>query len=384
MTISEKAKKYMIQTYAKYPIEIVKGNGSFVWDKNGKKYLDFYGGHAVSIVGHCPKKVISAIKKQSDELLFYSNIFYTKPTILLAEKLAKTLAPKKYQVYFTNSGSEANETAIKIARKYLNKKHVIAFKNSFHGRSITSLGVTGIDSYHQFSPNLDKHTSFAKLGDMESVKACLKKDTAAVICEPIQSIGGVQMAEKAFYQELEKFCKANGILLIFDEVQTGLGRIGTFWFAQKAGVNPDIITCAKGIASGLPIACVLVKDFVSKTIKTGEHATTFGGGPVVCCAALATLDIILEKGFLKSVKEKSGYLKSGLLKLPNVSDVFGAGFLLGVKFVKPVPDLVEKCLSEGVIIGNSGEKDVFRLLPPITVSKKEIDLFLDKFNKILT
>jgi acetylornithine/N-succinyldiaminopimelate aminotransferase len=384
MTILEKAKKYVIQTYSQYPIEIVKGSGSFVWDKEGKKYLDFYGGHAVSIVGHCPKKVVAAIKKQSSKLLFYSNIFHTKPAILLAEKLAKTLAPKKYQVYFTNSGSEANETAIKIARKFSNKKHIIAFKNSFHGRSITSLGVTGIDSYHQFSPNLDAYTSFAKLGDMESVKACLKSDTAAIICEPIQSIGGIQMADKSFYKALEKFCKDNGVLLIFDEVQTGLGRTGAFWFAQKIGVNPDIITCAKGIASGLPIACVLAKKSVSKTIKSGEYATTFGGGPVVCCAALATLDIILEEGFLESVKERSEHLKSGLLKLPNVADVFGAGFLIGVKLSEANDDLTKKCLEQGIIIGSSGAKNVFRLLPPITASKKEIDLFLSKFNKILT
>ncbi|MBI2453132.1 aminotransferase class III-fold pyridoxal phosphate-dependent enzyme [Candidatus Peregrinibacteria bacterium] len=374
----------MIQTYNQYPIEIVKGSGNFVWDNHGKKYLDFYGGHATCLLGHCPKNVLNAINQQSRDLLFYSNIFYTKPQVRLAKKLAQTLLPQKYQVYFVNSGSEANEAAIKMARKYTGKQHIISFKNSFHGRSITSLSVTGIPSYHQFSPNLDSYTTFAELGDIESVEKSFTQDTACVICEPIQSIGGMKMASKKFYKELEKLCKKKKGLLVFDEVQTGLGRTGAFWFSKSMGIFPDIITTAKGLASGLPLAAVMVKHTVSATIQSGEHATTFGGGPVVCTAALATIHTILEKEFLHNVKMKSEYFRSQLLNFNSVKAISGKGFLLGVTLKKPIPHLVERCLYLGLIIGSSFDPATLRLMPPLTVSKKDIDLFLEIFSSVLT
>ncbi|MDP4008376.1 MAG: aminotransferase class III-fold pyridoxal phosphate-dependent enzyme [Candidatus Peregrinibacteria bacterium] len=378
------SQKALIQTYMQYPIEIVKGNGSFVWNSNGKKYLDFYGGHAVAIIGHCSKPVTHAIKQQCSSLIFYSNVFHTKPATLLAIKLVKTLLPEKYQVYFANSGSEANEAALKIARKHTGKKHIVSFKDSFHGRSITALGVTGIDSYHQFSPNLDSYTTFAELGNIESVEKAINVDTAAVICEPIQSIGGVKMAEKGFYKKLEALCKKKGILLIFDEVQTGLGRTGNFWFSKSVDVKPDIITTAKGLASGLPLSSVLVNNKISKSIKPGEHATTFGGGPVVCAAALATVSEILKRGFLQKVQKNSSYLKSKLLSIPYIHSVSGEGFLLGVHFEKSMPELVKQCLQKGLIIGSSCDSSTIRLMPPISVNKKEIDLFLEIFTSTLT
>ena len=383
MTLIENSKKSLIQTYKKYPIEIVKGNASYVWDSKGKKYLDLYGGHAVSIIGHCPKVVLNAINKQMHSLLFYSNIFYTKPATLLAEKLAETLYPEKYQVYFANSGSEANETAIKIVRRYTGKNHIVSFNNSFHGRSMTSLAVTGINSYQQFSPNHNLYTTFAELGSIESVELAINKNTAAVICEPIQSIAGVKMAKKSFYKKLEALCKKKKILLIFDEVQTGLGRTGNFWFSKSLGINPDVITTAKGLASGLPISAVLLKEKISKTIKAGEHASTFGGGPVVCSAALATISSILKKGFLQDVKDKSKYIKSKLLELPNVTELSGEGLLLGVHFKKPIPNLVKKCLNNGLIIGSSCDPFTIRLMPSLSINKKDIDLFLKIFNSIL-
>jgi len=384
MTKLKNSQKALIQTYTQYPIEIVKGSDSFVWDSDGKKYLDFYGGHAVAIIGHCPKPVLDAITQQCVSLIFYSNVFHTKPATLLATKLAKTLLPEKYQVYFANSGSEANETALKIARKHTGKKYVVSFKNSFHGRSITALGVTGIDSYHQFSPNLDSYTTFAELGNIESVASAINNDTAAVICEPIQSIGGVKMAEKAFYKELEALCKREDVLLIFDEVQTGLGRTGNFWFSKSVDVKPDIITTAKGLASGLPLSAVLVKTKISQSIKPGEHATTFGGGPVVCAAGLATISKILKKGFLQKVQKNSNYLKSKLLSIPHIHSVSGEGFLLGVHLKKSIPELVKQCLEKGLIIGSSCDPSTIRLMPPLTVNKKEIDLFWEIFTSTLT
>ncbi|EKD92987.1 MAG: hypothetical protein ACD_28C00284G0004 [uncultured bacterium] len=376
MNLISSAQQSLVQTYKRVPMEIVKGQGSFVWDKYGKKYLDFYGGHAVALVGHCPPTVVKAIQKQIEKLLFYSNVFYTAPAITLAQKLIHTLSPEKYKVYFTNSGSEANETAIKMARKYTQKKHLISFKNSFHGRSITALGVTGIDSYHQFSPNLDEHTSFAELGNIESVKKLITDNTAAVICEPIQSLGGVKMADAKFYKALAKLCQEKNISLIVDEVQTGLGRTGTFWFSQQVEIQPDFLITAKGIASGLPLSCVLVKEKISETIKMGEHATTFGGGPVPCVAALATLKVILKKGFLENVKTKASYLKAQLSEMKEIEKVLGQGFLLGVQFKKSYPELAKNGLKNGLIVGESSDPSLIRLLPPLTTTKKEIDLFI--------
>lgn len=368
--------KYLIQSYSQLPITIVKGKGSFVWDKNNKKYLDFYGGHAVCIIGHSPKKVVAAINKQSQKLLFYSNIVRTLPQELIAKKLAETLLPEKYSLYFSNSGSEANETAIKIARKYTEKKHIISFTNSFHGRSITNLSVTGISSYHQFSPDLREHSTFAELGNIDSVKKALTKDTAAIICEPIQSMGGINMAAKKFYQELSSLCKKNNIVLIFDEIQTGLGRTGEFWFSDIVGVKPDIITCAKGLASGLPIGATIVKEKIANSIKSGEQGTTFGGGPVVCSAALATVQEIKK---IKNVKEKSEYIKKTLTKNPAIKKIHGMGLLLGIELQNEQPELINKCLKQGLIIGNSSKKTVFRIMPPLNITYKEIDLFLKIF-----
>lgn len=382
MLLLEKADKYLVNTYTKYPIELVKGVGSFVWDSKGKKYLDFYGGHAVCLLGHCEPEIVKAIKDQSQKIIFYSNVFNTAPAILLAEKLAKTLK-NPYQVYFTNSGSEANETALKIARKHTGKNHVISFKNSFHGRGITALGATGIDSYHKYSPNIDEHTSFAEMGNIESVKKAYKGGTAAVICEGIQSIGGIQMAKPAFYKELAKFCKEKKIVLIFDEVQTGLGRTGSFWFSNSVGVHPDIITTAKGIAGGLPLAAVMVAKAISDEMKVGDHATTFGGGPVVCAAGLATVKIILKSGFLSNVQKKEEYIKQKLLTHPLITSVKGKGLLLGIEFKEPMPNLVELCLEEGLIIATSMDKKVFRIMPPLNITKGEIDLFIKKLFHVI-
>lgn len=383
MKLLEKADRYLINTYMKFPIQLVKGKGSFVWDSAGKKYLDFYGGHAVCLLGHSPKQVVHAIYKQAKKLIFYSNVFNTAPAVELAEQLALTLKPKPYQVYFANSGSEANETALKVARKHTGKKHIISFKNSFHGRGISALGVTGIDSYHQYSPNIDTYTSFADLGDISSVKAAWKPDTAAIICEPIQSIGGIRIANPEFYKALAQFCQEKNMLLIFDEVQTGLGRTGRFWFAQNVGVFPHILTTAKGIAGGLPLAAVLVKKEISSKIKVGDHATTFGGGPVVCAAGMATLKTILQPGFLHSVKDKEEYIRKNLTSHPLITSVKGKGLLLGIEFTKPMPRLVEMCLEAGLIIATSYDKKVFRIMPPLTVTKSEIALFIKLFFRVL-
>ncbi|OGJ52072.1 hypothetical protein A2335_02760 [Candidatus Peregrinibacteria bacterium RIFOXYB2_FULL_32_7] len=373
----------MLQTYEQFEVEIVKAKGTYIWDKSGKKYLDFYGGHAVCITGHCNPTIVKAIKKQSDKLIFYSNIFFTEPSFKLGKKLCETLLPEKYQVFFANSGSEANETAIKMARKFTNKNHIISFKKSFHGRSITSLGITGIDSYHQFEPNLDQYTSFAEFGNLDSVKELCNANIAAIICEAIQSIGGINEVDFEFYKKLREFCDENNILLIFDEVQTGLGRTGTFWYCEQIGIYPDIITSAKGIAGGLPISAVLLKEKISRTIKTGEHATTFGGGPLVCSAGYANINYILRKNFLKKVKQKSFYLIKKLKEINQIDQVLGKGFLIGIKFKEVKLNFVKLCLEKGLILGPSYKKDVFRLMPPLTVTFGEIDQFIKILKSVL-
>ena len=383
MTTLEKAQQYCIQTYVKYPLELVRGEGRYVWDSEGKKYLDFYGGHAVCLMGHCVPEIIAAVEKQSRELMFYSNIFDTAPAADLAEKLAKTLLPAAYRVYFANSGSEANETAIKIARKHMGRTKLVSFHHAFHGRSMTTVAVTGLPSYHQFHPDFDSYTTFVELGDIAATKAAITEETAAVIVEPIQSIGGVNMAEASFYQALEAECRKKGALLIFDEVQTGLGRTGTMWFAQYLGVTPDIITTAKGIAGGLPLSVVLVSTEVAAKIKVGDHATTFGGGPVVCAAGNAVMDILSQAGFLDAVMQKEQMIRDGLARFPEVVRVRGKGLLLGIEFVEPMEKLVEKCMESGLILGSSYEKNVYRLFPPLTVTLPEIAEFLRLFGQVL-
>lgn len=374
----------MIDTYAKYPVELVKGKGSKVWDSKGKEYLDFYGGHAVCLVGHCPPTVVEAITKQANTLIFYSNVFSTEPAINLAEKLAHTLAPHEYQVFFANSGSEANETALKIARRHTEKNHIISFKGSFHGRGAGPLAVTGIDHYHQFEPNLDKYTTFVDYGDLDAVRKAWTPDTAGVICEAIQSIGGIVMAAPEFYKGLETLCNEKSGMLIMDEVQTGLGRTGSYWFSRTMDITPGIITTAKGIAAGLPLSAVLVKKEISAAIKVGDHATTFGGGPVPCAAGCAVLDLVSQHGFLKEVQEKERHIRARLEGFPSIRAIRGKGLLLGIEMNTPFPKLVARCLEAGIIISTSDNPNVFRIMPPLTTSMAEIDKFADILLKVLS
>lgn len=376
--------KFTAPVYKKYPITLVKGEGNHVWDDLGKQYLDLYGGHAVCVLGHGFPSVVEAITRQAQTLMFYSNIVHTTPSIELAEALVGTLAPEPYRVYFSNSGSEANEAAIKAARKLTGKKNILSFNGSFHGRAITTLAVTGIDSYHRYEPNLDEYTRFATLGDMDSVRAAYDDDTAAVICESIQSIGGVHYAEPEFYQELERFCEEKGILLIFDEVQTGIGRTGHFWAAQAFGVSPDIITSAKGIANGLPLSAVIFKQSVAAQLDLSDHATTFGGGPVPCAAGLAVVQTVHDEAFLKDVREKSELFQSKLRALPHVTSVRGQGFLLAFELEKTIPDLVTQLLENGLIIGGSAQENTYRLTPSLTITREEIDQAITILSAILS
>lgn len=385
MNTVEKDNAYSLNVYKRYPITLVKGKGARLWNDSGKEYLDFYGGHAVCSMGQCHPAVTAAIKKQTDEMTFYSNVFYSAPAALLAEKIATTLLPDLYKIYLTNSGSEANEAALKIARKLSGKKRIISFTNAFHGRSIANIGITGVPSYHKFEPNITSYTSFATLGDMESVKKLYDDDTAAVICEPIQSIGGMYMAEPSFYHDLEEFCREKNILLIIDEVQTGCGRNGSdIWFSRAIGIHPDIITTAKGIAAGLPLSAVMIADHVAEKVEIYDHATTFGGGPIPCSASLAVFNVLTSAGFLEEVRRKSKRIVDGVSKIAGVKDVLGMGLLLGVEFDGDVTWLVKSCLDKGLIIGSSSRKTVIRITPPLVITDEDIDKFLEIFSSVIS
>ena len=383
MTIFEKEEQYLIKTYLKFNIELVKWKWLYVWDAEGKKYLDFYWWHAVCLIGHSPDCVIEAVKKQMEDMIFYSNIFYTGPQVELAKILCESLTPEKYKVYFANSWSEANETALKMIRKLSWKSWVISFENSFHWRSTSAIWATWIESYHSFEPNLDEYTSFAKFGDMESVASCYNDDTAWIIIEPIQSIWWINMAETSFYKDIENFCREKWIYLIFDEVQAWLWRTWDFWFCSSMGIYPDIVTTAKWIASGFPISAVILKEDLALKIKVWDYATTFWWGPVVCIAWVATLNEINKEWFLTSVKEKSSLIKSELEKFDKVDCVLWKGLLLWIKLKEQMPDLIKKCLDKGLIIWSSMDKKVIRLMPSLNVSADEVNLFLKIFKNCL-
>lgn len=385
MNTVEKDNEYSLNVYKRYPLTLVKGKGARLWDDAGKEYIDFYAGHAVCSMGQCHPAVTEAIKKQADEMTFYSNIFYSKPAADLAEKIASTLLPHPYKIYLTNSGSEANEAAVKIARKLSGKKKIISFTNAFHGRSIANIGVTGVMSYHKFEPNITSYTSFATLGDMDSVKSLYDEDTAAVICEPIQSIGGMYMADMPFYHDLQAFCRDKGILLIIDEVQTGCGRNGSdVWFSRAIGLHPDIITTAKGIAAGLPLSAVMVASHVADKVEVYDHATTFGGGAIPCIASLAVFNTLTSDGFMKEVDRKSKKIIEGVRAILGVKNVLGMGLLLGVEFDSDVAWLVKACLDRGLIIGSSSRKTVVRITPPLVITDKDIDAFLEIFTSVIS
>ncbi len=367
---------YQIPTYAKLPLVITKGKGAYVWDQTGNKYLDFYGGHAVSLIGHCHPAIVRAVKKQLDRLIFYSNVVYNDQRAQTAEKLVK-LDPNKFSaVFFCNSGTEANETAIKLAKKYTGKDEIISFDGSFHGRTIGSLSVTGNNKYKKQIGSLMPNVKFATFGDISSVKKIISNQTAAVIVEPIQSIAGINEASISFYQQLEKLVKEKKIVLIFDEIQTGLGRVGKMFYSELVGVSPDITTVAKGLAGGLPAGAVLVSKNITKSVEIDDQGSTFGGGPVICSAISATLDVIKDENLIKNANQCGNELIKKISEIKHVVCVRGKGLLLGIVLDIPAKDLQTMLLKKNIITGTSANKQVLRIMPPINITSKEINLFI--------
>lgn len=390
MTYFERAKKTIMNTYKRNEVLLVSGKGSYVFDENGNKYLDFTGGIAVCSLGHCPDEVVIAVENQVKTLIHTSNLYYTIPQIELAERLAR-LAGGGVKVFFSNSGAEANEGAIKLARKYHRKKgkdkfEIITFYNSFHGRTYGALSATGQKKFHQdFEPMLPGF-HYAELNNIESVKEKINEKTAGIMLELVQGEGGVNVCEKEFITQLKKICMENDILLIFDEIQTGVGRTGKFFCYEHYNIRPDILTIAKGIAGGLPLGAILAIDEVADCMEPGTHATTFGGGPVVCASACAVVDKISQKDFLDMVLEKGYYIEKGIEFLKNdfpLGKVKGIGLLRGVELNLENPaKVVEVGLQKGLLL-NITAGNILRLLPALNIDFKEIDEFFDKFRETL-
>ena len=373
-------KEYVANTYARFPVEPVSGKGSLVWDEAGKEYIDMGSGIGVTAFGIADDAWVAAVTEQLGKLQHMSNLYYTEPCAMLAKMLCERSGMKK--VFFCNSGAEANEGAIKAARKYAAEKKgpeyytIVTLENSFHGRTLTTLAATGQEHYHELFQPLTPGFVHAPANDLEAVKnAALQAKAAAVMIECVQGEGGVIPMEKAFVQGLADFCKKEDILLLVDEVQTGNGRTGELYAYMNFGVQPDVVSTAKGLGGGLPLGAVLFGEKTEFTLGAGDHGSTFGGNPVCCAGALSVLGRIDDQ-LLKDVKEKSAYIFKTLEGAPGVESVSGMGLMIGIKTVKPAGDVVRACMENGVLCLTA--KDKVRLLPalniPMPVLEKAIEV----------
>jgi len=373
--VFESYKQNIMPTYTKVPLVFVKGKGSRLWDIHNKAYLDFFPGWGVGNLGHCHPKVMSAVRDQISKLIFIPNNYYHIPQAKLAKEIVYLTYPAK--VFFCNSGAEANEAAIKFSRKFGQGRYeIISFQDSFHGRTLAALAATGQKKYQQGFEPLPEGFKTVKFNDLEAVKVAITDKTIAIMLELIQGEGGVNVASKDFVSGLKKICDEKKLLLIVDEVQTGIGRTGKFFCYQHYGITPDIMTLAKALGGGLPIGVMVVKKEIADTLQPGMHASTFGGGPVICKAALAVLGAIQKEKLLSNAQKMGEYLFSKLNALKSkysfIKEVRGLGLMAGVELDIEGKQIVEKCIEKGLLINCTHDK-VLRLMPALMVTKKEID-----------
>ena len=383
MNTQQQENKYLMKTYKRYNVSVKKSKGQYVWDENGKKYLDFFSGISVCSFGHGNPAIVSAIKKQLNLFVHCSNVYYSKPQV----EVAKALLEKSFKngrVFLANTGAEANECAIKIARKWgfdnplkdgTKRYEIITFKNSFHGRTLATLAATGQEKFHKAFKPLQEKFVFAEFNDINSVKKLINKKTVAIMIELVQGEGGINIANKQFVKNLKKLCDEKNLLLICDEIQCGLARTGKTFAWQHYGIKPDIFTLAKAIANGLPLGAVVASKKVSEVFNYGDHGSTFGGNPVSCAAATATLKLITPK-LLKDISDKSKYFVKGLNELKKkyscIKQIRNLGLLVGVELDLQGKDIVEFCINKGLLI-NCTQGNILRFLPPFVITKKDID-----------
>ena len=390
--ILEESSHYIMNTYDRAPIVLRKGRGMKVWGTDGKEYLDFVGGIAVNNLGHCHPKVVVAVQKQAQRLLHVSNLYHNEKQIRLAKLLVEHSFADK--AFFCNSGAEANEAAIKLTRKYAkenltgNRFEIITTLNSFHGRTLATLTATGQLKFQKgFEPLVPgfRHVEFDSL---EALEKAVTEETCAVMLEPIQGEGGVKLPSPDYLKGVRELCDRQKLLLILDEVQTGMGRTGKLFAYEHYGIKPDIMTLAKGLGGGVPIGAMLATEKVASAFQPGNHGSTFGGNPLACAAAIAAFEATIEDGILLDQCRRMGeYLLHGLQGLrrehPNViTDIRGMGLLIGMEMTRECTHLVKSCLERGVII-NCTAGNVIRFTPPLIVQEKEIDLMLDVLDDVL-
>ena len=379
--------QYMGNLYQRFPVTIEKGKDAHVWDVDGKEYIDCMGGYGVALVGHQNQRVNNAIKEQVDKIITVHSSLYNKTR----EEFLKTLiglAPKGLtQVHLNNSGAEAIEAAIKFARKFTGKKGMVAMKGSYHGKSFGALSLTFNPKYKKaFQPLVEK-VSFASFGDIESLRSVIDDDTAFVILEPIQGESGINVAPEGFLQEVRKLCDEKGILLIFDEIQAGLGRTGRLWACDHWNTAPDILCLAKGIAGGVPMGATLVRPDILATISKGEHSSTFGGNPISCAAGIAALKSLTEDGLIENSEKMGKVFREGLEKLKEnhtmIREIRGKGLMIGMEMKFEVKDILMGLIREGILMLYSG-RNILRILPPLVISEDDITKVLHALDKVLT
>ncbi|AOQ25261.1 Acetylornithine aminotransferase [Moorella thermoacetica] len=378
--IVSRGEKYVMRTYGRYPMALVRGEGARVWDADGKEYLDFVSGLAVNSLGHCHPRVVEAIREQVGRLIHCSNLYWIEPQVELARLLVENSALDK--VFFCNSGAEANEAAIKLARKYA-KEHrgpesyeIITMRRSFHGRTLATLTATGQEKFHHGFAPLPPGFRYVPFNDLSSLRAAVGPRTCAVMLEPVQGEGGVYAANKDYLQAVRALCDDEGLLLIFDEVQCGLGRTGYLFAYQYYEVEPDILTLAKALAGGVPIGAMLAKERAASAFAPGDHASTFGGNPLATAAGVAAFKALLQEGLVENARVLGQYfyqqLEGLVREFPQLIEVRGRGLLLGVEIDGPAGEVVAACQERGLLI-NSLHGHVLRFLPPLIVTREDID-----------
>ncbi len=373
--------RYQLQTYAKFPLFIEKGEGCYVYDQEGTQYLDLYGAHAVASTGHCHPHVVQAIQEQAAQLIFYSNVSYNRARARAVKKLLEMAGEPYYQAFLVTSGSEANENAIKLARATTGRREVISLSGSFHGRTYGSLSSTGIPKYLDY---LNTPVPMHRILPAAGVAAAVSEKTAAVLIEPIQSMGGMQEIPLDCLSQIQEVCQDHGALLIFDEVQTGVARTGSFLFSGHLKIHPDMVTLAKGIASGFPAGALLVTEKLARTVRSGDLGSTFGGGPLGCAAMEATLEVIEREELAKHASLMGVYLKEALAGIDHVEEVRGRGLLLGLKLGEKMTakELQGALLEKHILAGTSMDAQVLRLMPPLVLKRSEADLFVEAVKTI--
>ncbi len=373
-----------VPTYAKYPLALVSGEGCHVRDADGKRYLDLYGGHAVALTGHCHPRVVAALRAQAGRLLFYSNMVYSDVRALAVERLT-ALAPESLRsVFLCSSGAEANECALKLARKHTGRMRVVSMEGGFHGRTLGALGATGIPGYRDPAYPIPTQHDYVPYGDVDALAATLGDDVAAVMLEPIPSMGGIRVAPDAYFRSLRELCDEHGALLIFDEVQTGFGRTGTMFFGEHVGVTPDLISGAKGIASGFPAGVVFVREDLAEQVAVGEQGTTFGGGPLASAAIAATIAVLVDEDLPRNAEHVGQVLRAAVETVPGVESTAGRGLLVGINLDRPAKPVVRALAAAGVLVGScGGNPHQIRILAPLTLTRDEAVNWVPALEKIL-